>query len=877
MLAQKGNIINHLKVILTFYYLHLDFRRISGKYLFWCHTVRYLVLLYIILITSKVPAQIPASFSGPIKDECSEVIPGISLVLQGTQKGAITNRQGRFFIANILPGNYAVEILRVSNKKQWFSLFFQAGKQIKRSIILKENTSELDEVIVTSKSKAQVLQLSARSVQAIKTQEIKLKSADLGKVLAQPEGVTGQCAGGLGSGIGFPLNGLSGDQIRFSYNDILLNFTPYAFGIARLPMHIINGVEIYKGVVPIQFGADALDETVNLASFEIENRLTGSVSYLAGSFNTQRITGNINPANEKNRLFAMAGGFYDYTDNNYKIDVAIPDAQGQLKQRTVRRFHAGYRAYGANFRIGLRNKKWANELSLEGYYGDYAYDRFCNSFTILHLQSQSSLFYNPDLQGFNPRNEIQNSQAPGLIDQFNLGIERAVARSPFEEVVFTNFSTGFNLSYNVHLNSNWKLDLMTGYNYNKQVSIDAARNLYNWSGEVMRVQNQPGEFGEASYLITISESLFDSQQLNYMISNRHVLKLSLAPAYTYRIGDNLLIPGEFDQALDDEFLFDLVTRLVDTTNLLNKQLQVIAFVKNYRQNIRIESFYQRVKETLIDERAVSNYDVGNRLRYNWSPYFSTKLNYEFAYWLSLQDEIFEDDQLIFENLEPQPESNHNLNLQWVYSNKENASTHWPLRGNFFIYRINDLILLLVGADDFGSFQNIRSTSLRCFELSERWKGFTESLTIPSNAAFEQYLNTSETGLFKSFEGDRIHNIPYLFFDEATENELTNTCKKQDKLSIFWNIRYVSSFFVGWESAGLQQFKSEVPNQTIHAVGLTHRMNNRNIPNALALKVQNLIYAKVFNLFGAQRHGEVFLSKKPFNSKQNINESNKHKS
>ena len=71
----------------------------------------------------------------------------------------------------------------------------------------------------------------------------------------------------------------------------------------------------------------------------------------------------------------------------------------------------------------------------------------------------------------------------------------------------------------------------------------------------------------------------------------------------------------------------------------------------------------------------------------------------------------------------------------------------------------------------------------------------------------------------------------------------------DKLPVFWNIRYVHSFFVGWENAGLSQFKSEVPIQNVNSVGLTHRFAAQRFQNALTLEAQDLTDAKVFDLFG----------------------------
>ena len=785
---------------------------------------------------SSAQGQVPASLSGTITDRQKEPIPGITVQLQGTQKGAITDAEGKYIISNIQPGTYTIEVSGVSYEKQEFQLTFTAGEKITRSVTLKESTSKLDEVVVTGKSEARELALSAKSVQVIETREVKLKSADLGEVLAQTEGVNVQRAGGLGSNIRFSLNGLSGDQIRFFYDGIPLNFTPYAFGIANVPVNAIDRVEIYKGVVPIQFGADALGGAVNLVSPEVYDGLTGSASYQIGSFNTHRITGNIDYLNENTGLFVVAGGFYDYTDNSYKIDVAIPNEQGRLQQQTVRRFHDGYRAYGANLRLGVINKRWANKLSLEGYHGDYD-------------------------------NEVQNSQLPGLIDEPVLGIDQAIAGSPFGEVRFTSFSQGLNLNYNVNLKAAWELDLKAGYNYNERVSIDTTRNLYNWLGEIVRVQNQPGEFGEADHLITISESVFARQQLTYTISDKHALKLSFAPTYTYRTGDDLLIEGEIDPALNEGYLFDVVTGLEYTMDLLDRRLQNIAFVKNYRQNIRIEALDPIEGGTFVDERSVNNNGAGNGLKYTWSPRFYTKLSYEYAYRMPRQDELFGDGQLILENLELRPESSHNVNLQWSYGNtnqdvtlSDSRRADWLIQGNFFLRRIDNLIFLLVDADNLGSFQNVWSATSQGFELSGRLEDLIKGLTLSANTTYQEYLNTSETGRFASFEGDRIPNTPYFFANGAAEYEFTDLLKKQDRLSVFWNVRFVNSFFIGWESVGLQQFKAEVPNQTIHTAGLTHRMNIKNMQNALTLEVQNLTNAKVFDLFGVQRPGRAFYIK-----------------
>ncbi|MEM9834033.1 MAG: hypothetical protein AAF944_25605, partial [Bacteroidota bacterium] len=468
-----------------------------------------------------------------------------------------------------------------------------------------------------------------------------------------------------------------------------------------------------------------------------------------------------------------------------------------------------------------------------------------------------------------------NSQSPGLVDQPSLGINSAVAGTPFGDLRFTSFSQGVNLRYNVGggdpasdrravatagTSSGWELDLKAGYNYNERVSIDTSRNLYNWFGEVIRIQNQPGEFGLADHLITISQSGFVRSQLSYSLSERHAFKLSVAPTYAYRTGDDLLIDGEFDPALDEGELFDLVSGLEYTLKLADDKLENTTFVKNYRQSIRIESLDPSVEEILVDQRSVSNYGAGTGLRYTWSPRFSTKLSYEYAYRLPRQDEIFGDGQLIAENLELRPESSHNVNVQWSYDNQPMAKTDWQVQGNFFLRRIDDLIFLLVDQDGFGSFQNVWSATSQGVELAGKVQDLIPGLTLSANSTYQRYLNTSDTGPFESFAGDRIPNTPYLFANGAAEYRLADVLKKNDDLSFFWTTRFVDSFFIGWESAGLQQFKAEVPSQTIHAAGLTHRMSIKNLQHALTLEVQNLTNAKVFDFFGVQRPGRAFFIK-----------------
>ena len=220
---------------------------------------KYLPLSILICFATGIYGQNKKNYTilGKISDHRGVSLPGVTVKIQNTNKGTVTNGRGEFTFQVIKRGAYTLEISSIGFKKIVRSIDISSA-ETRLNLRLQEEVSELDEVVVTAESEAQKLELSAKAVQVIETREIKLKSADLGEVMAKTEGVNVQRGGGLGSGVRFSLNGLSGDQIRFFYNDIPLQFTPYAFGIANVPVNMIDRVEIYKGVVPIQFGADAL-------------------------------------------------------------------------------------------------------------------------------------------------------------------------------------------------------------------------------------------------------------------------------------------------------------------------------------------------------------------------------------------------------------------------------------------------------------------------------------------------------------------------------------------------------------------------------------------------------------------------------------------
>jgi len=127
---------------------------------------------------------------------------------------------------------------------------------------------------------------------------------------------------------------------------------------------LISGIEIYRGVVPIRFGADALGGAVNLVPIKLEDSNV-YVSYQRGSFGTHRAAIVGKYQHQPSGFFATANGVFDRSRNDYLIDVEVADKSGRKSPRTVRRFHDVYQSYGGALTVGFLDKRWAKRLSLQ--------------------------------------------------------------------------------------------------------------------------------------------------------------------------------------------------------------------------------------------------------------------------------------------------------------------------------------------------------------------------------------------------------------------------------------------------------------------------------------------------------------------------------
>ncbi|WP_394843140.1 TonB-dependent siderophore myxochelin receptor MxcH [Pendulispora brunnea] len=672
------------------------------------------------------------------------------------------------------------------------------------------------DVTVKGKSEADRLRSSAEAVTVVEMNRAKRESADLGEVLARTQGVGVRREGGLGSNTRFSLNGLTDDQVRFFLDGVPLELAGYPFGIANVPVNLLNRVEVYSGVVPVRLGADALGGAVNLVTDRDIRGTHAGASYEVGSFDTHRLTLGARHLDEGTGLFARANGFLDYAKNDYPVDVDVADARGVLTPTRVYRFHDRYRAEGGNVEAGFVDRPWAKRLLLRAFVTDF--DK-----------------------------EYQHN---------------VVMTVPYGGVSYDQTSMGASLRYTQPLGHGVSLDVVGGYTRTRGHFLDTATCVYDWFGRCTGPRRRPGESDPLRPHddVVFDDSGFARFNLEWRFHHAHALRLSVAPTYLARTGRSQFPSDSQDRdpLSADRKLFTLVNGLEYEANLFDGRLQNIAFAKDYVQSLDGEeplpgNIFQR------RDRSTHRFGAGNGIRYRFSPWLYAKASYEYATRLPRADEVFGDNAFIIPNLNLEPESSHNGNLGLTFDARETPSGGWRATANAFVREARNLIVVL-GDARAQSYQNVYDGRSLGVEGSAGWTSPGEYVVLDGNVTYVDFRNRSREGTFGDFEGDRIPNRPYFFGNASMRLQMRNALAPQDEISLTWNSRYVHSFFRTWESIGQTDFKKEIPSQFVHSVALGYVVRKNATSFGMAVEAQNLTDEAVFDFFGVQRPGRAFYVK-----------------
>ncbi|MEO1233978.1 MAG: TonB-dependent receptor plug domain-containing protein, partial [Myxococcota bacterium] len=472
-------------------------------------------------------------------------------------------------------------------------------------------------ITVHGASARQNRELSAEAVTVVGLEDARSRAADLGEILARTQGVAVRRSGGLGADTSFALNGLTNERIRFFVDGIPLELMGYPMGLANVPVHLVRRVDIYRGVVPIRYGADALGGAIDLVTDDGYLEPSTELSYQVGSWGTHRGAATTGFAIDEVGFVARLEGFADLARNNYDIDVEIADARGRINEVEVERFHDDYQALGGTLTLGLVEQEWADKLLVRAFVTDNERD-------------------------------LQHN---------------VVMTVPYGEVRSHDFAAGGMLRYAIE-RSTWSLRLDGGYTYQATELFDLSTCIYDWNGRCTAQRRVPGEIDPRPRdQIQKDHTLFIRAAASWTPLPNHTFSLSLAPTLASRSGNDRLLsdPKVRDPQSAQRELLTTVAGIDYDARLWDGRLSSITFAKAYYQTARSEEplpgnvFVERDRDT-------ERFGLGTSLRFEILPGLATKASYEWAARLPRAEEVFGNAVLVGPNLELRPEESHNVNL-----------------------------------------------------------------------------------------------------------------------------------------------------------------------------------------------------------------------
>ena len=247
------------------------------------------------------------------------------------------------------------------------------GERIKMNFTITPDVKELSEVVISTSGVNRVNK-SAFNAVAIDATKLHNSTQDLASALTKVPGVKLRESGGVGSDMNLSLDGMSGKNIKLFIDGVPQDGVGGSFSLNNIPINFAERIEVYRGVVPVGFGTDALGGVINIVTGN-KRRTFVDASYSYGSFNTHKSYVNVGHTADNGFTFEI-NAFQNYSDNNYWIDTPVEhydevvDEDGWVsgwdseKIERVKRFHDTYHNEAVVGKVGLVNKPFADRLML---------------------------------------------------------------------------------------------------------------------------------------------------------------------------------------------------------------------------------------------------------------------------------------------------------------------------------------------------------------------------------------------------------------------------------------------------------------------------------------------------------------------------------
>lgn len=767
--------------------------------------------------------------SGRVVSTEKEVVDFATVYLKGTNQGSYTDGKGIFRL-KAKAGEYTLVVSAVGYQTVEKKVKIARGERVKVDVTLTSDVKELGEVVVTTSGVSRVNK-SAFNAVAIDAKGLHNTTQTLASALTKVPGVKLRETGGVGSSTQLYIDGFSGKHVKIFIDGMPQEGAGAAFDLNNVPINYADRIEVYKGVVPVGFGTDAIGGVVNIVTNKQPRKWFLDASYSYGSFNTHKSYVHFGQT-FKNGFTYEVNAFQNFSDNDYYVDNYVREFEvredgtvrfpplDKNKIYHLKRFNNQYHNEAVIGKVGFVGKKWADRLLL-----GFNYSRFYQ--------------------------EIQTGVYQDVV--FGEKFRKGHSLVPSLEYQKRNL-----------LVKNLDLTLTANYNHNITHNVDTASRAYNWRGEFY----EKGSRGEQSYQDGESKNTNwnGTLRMNYHIGQAHTFTFSHVVSdfkRTTRAADGT------SSRLTDYTIPKITRKNVSgfAYRLMpSDKWNVSLFGKHYRQYNKgpVSQNTDGIGNYINLSDVTSAWGYGAAGTYFLLKDLQMKLSYERAYRLPTTDELFGDEDLEAGQINLKPEKSDNFNLNLSYGRR--FGKHGLYAEGGLIYRdTKDYIkrgLDVLGGMSYGYYENHGHVKTKGYNVSLRysfshWFDIGGVFNSIDTRDYERYLAGSTAQESMHYKV-RMPNLPYRYANIDANFYWKDLFVKGNTLSVGYDAYWQHDFPLYWENIGDKDSKNMVPEQFSHNVSVSYTMKSGRYN--VSFECRNLTDEQLYDNFSLQKPGRAFYGK-----------------
>ena len=746
-----------------------------------------------------------------INSQSREGIVNVNVSINNTGIGTVTDSTGHYRITGIPQGRHKVVFSCIGFENTVKEVNINSAGVKKLNVLMSRTDVQLEEIQITASAERQVIREVKQQgvpVTVIDGKQLSGRGTSLSEVLNHQTSVKTRNTGGYGSQTKVNVRGLEGNRVQIYMDGYPLNTPDGNFSINDIPLQFIDRIEIYKGIVPPEFGGDGLGSAVNVVTIDADQ---------------------------------------DYYDAAYRIQsYGVHD--GNI---TLRRYFEKIHTAGTLFIGGAlaRNDYTMNSPYTEGLKIKRDHDRlkmldFAVGLNFMHNWFDESKI---ELLGY-----LNNKQQQGI--QTNI-------RHTYTKALTLGANT--NLEKHGFFLPNLDMKFYGAYLFINSALIDTSSFLYDFYGN--KYPNSYG--GEIGSIPNLSDDYTHDLRYNLnlkykIIENKMSVNFNSDFRYVNMVMNDTVAERFVKKHTSglSSSVIGVISSLALENKWFDKRLTSVLTGRHYNYGINgksVDLMYGGNGDTpVLTDRSENKFGYSLALKYDLTKTWFAKLAAEHNYRLPRYEEILGDRVSVMTSPALEPEEAFNYNIGILFDKYYNRYSRLQFEANTYYSEVKNMMYLLAQAG-YSKYQNLGQAMLYGIDAEIKWD-INESWFVSFNATWQKTLDYSKyvfgTNTPSMTYKMQVPHIPVLYFNWMVDYRKDNPFNLKGQYTrIYYEGGYTDKYYYGYELSRNQDYS--IPSTCLHTIGMEYGFFNRKI--ILGAECHNLFNTEEMNNFNYPLAGRTF--------------------